>query len=82
VSAVIDYVESLRAFAELSASGRPPSVREYANRVGLSGLGPTQYRLDRLIELGWIESLAERPGTPRSLVLTERGREVLGPVAA
>ena len=81
MSAVVDYVESLRAFAELSASGRPPSVRELADRIGLASSSVAAYRLDRLVELGWIESLAERPAMPRSLVLTDRGREVLGLVA-
>lgn len=78
MSAVIDYVESLRAFAELSELGRPPTFREYADHLGLSSTSVASYRIDRLIDLGWLESVSTRPGDSRAYVVSERGKQALG----
>lgn len=78
MSAVIDYVESLRAFHELSQLGRPPTLREYAERLGVASTHTASYRIDRLIELGWLESVSTRPGDSRAYVVSERGKQALG----
>lgn len=77
MNAVI-YLESLRSFAELSERGRPPTFREYADHLGLSSTSVASYRIDRLVDLGWLENVATRPGDSRSYVISERGRQALG----
>lgn len=82
MSAVVDYLESLRAFHELTDElRRPPTVLEYSIALDRA-ISVTQYRIDRLIELGWLERVGDRRAA-RSVVVTDRGQRALAaaPVA-
>lgn len=81
MTATVDYAASLRVFHELEVQGRrPPTIREYMRRMGLSSPSVASYRLDGLIELGWIEPLDR--GSARSLSVSEKGKRALGIVPA
>jgi len=78
--AVVDYLDSLRAFHELEELGRPPTIREYADVLGITST-PAAYRIGRLIALGWLEDLGHYRGEARSYVVSDSGKRALGLVA-
>lgn len=56
---------SMRIYTELLKSRRPMGVRELQRRVGLKSPSTVKYHLDRLIEAGLVEKLAD--GTYRAI---------------
>ena len=56
---------SMRIYTELLKSRRPMGVRELQRRVGLKSPSTVKYHLDRLIEAGLVEKLAD--GTYRAV---------------
>lgn len=65
---------ALQAVHSLTVSqGYPPTVREVAAAVGNASPSGTKWLLDRLEEGGYLT----RTTSPRTMVLTEAGRDVL-----
>jgi len=52
----------------------PPLYSEMCLLLGLASKNTVFYRINKLEDLGLIE---RRPGSPRSVILTDRGRSVL-----
>lgn len=70
--AAVEDALILRAYADLSAGGVPPTIREVAAAVGLSRSG-VHYRRGRLIAAGYLRVGDVK--TERTTVLTDKGRE-------
>lgn len=69
----------LRAIcAELSANGYPPTVREIGLIVGLKSSSSVKYQLDLLEDA---KCIVRDPRRPRTLEITELGRELAGVAA-
>lgn len=54
--------------------GFPPTVREICDAVGYSSVSTGQARIRRLVRQGM---LRQRPGSPRSLTVTEAGGKLI-----
>ncbi len=66
----------LRAIcSEISANGYPPTVREIGEKVGLKSSSSVKYQLD-LLEAA--ECIVRDPRRPRTLEVTDLGREIAG----
>jgi SOS-response transcriptional repressor LexA len=55
-------------------NGFPPTHREMQDEFNISSLAVMNYRIHRMIELGYI---TQRPGQPRTIVLTREGKEIM-----
>lgn len=68
----------LRALYELSSSGRPPTVREIAGRLGYTSLNAVADLFKILTAKGLIERLDAKASGRRRIVFTEKAKAVLG----
>lgn len=62
---LLRYIESFRKVNRIS-----PTVREIQDELGLKSKSPAAYRINRLIELGYLERL---DGISRALFPTKKG---------
>jgi repressor LexA len=73
-------VEVLAAIdAEIRQRGFPPTVRDLGKALGLSSSSTIGHHIKALWLKGYVD---KNPRQPRTLVVTEKGRALLEPLAA